>query len=330
MYFRNSRVSYWEILAGRREAISSPRPDQLIGSRAGDPADLRTCTTRAYIALAPGLSIYDWDSPERVVPSPPLIRNGPFTEIRAAPNPTAAVFGLTQRRRVGSPDQSIWQALRDAQKAAIYRVEAPGVRIKNCSSDGRFAGGLLELRHKGELARRALDFAAAGTERWELFVTAMEGDVRRGSKAGAASEWPTLEAHFDVRVAAVELPDDSNLRSIRADWSLIGSCPRLEALVSSGSLRLTYVGQSQVRILDLLRMRDARSHKVGWRVACFLAREASRDLVSLLGKADLDWFSIRRKSGFKDWLKFATAVLGALSGLGSVSWLLAQLFGWLK
>lgn len=221
-----------------------------------------------------------------------------------------------QRRRAGSPDQSIWQLFKDAQRVAIYRVEAPGVRIKNCRSDGRFAGGLLELRRKGELARRALDFA---TERWELIVTAMAGDVAGASKGGATSAWSTLEAHFDARVAAVELPDDSTLRSIRADWSFIGSCPRLEALVSSGSLRLTYVGQSQVQLRDLLTMRDARDHRVGWRVACFLAREALRDL-----------FSIRGKRGFKDWLKFATAMLGALSGLGSLSWLLAQLLGWLK
>ncbi|HET8861623.1 MAG TPA: hypothetical protein VFM94_00040 [Solirubrobacterales bacterium] len=221
-----------------------------------------------------------------------------------------------QRRRAGSPDQSIWQALRDAQRAAIYRVEAPGVRIKNCSADGLFAGGLLELRRKGELARRALDFA---TERWEVIVTAMAGDVAGASKSGAASEWSTLESQFDARVVAVELPDDSGRHAIRADWSFVGSCPRLEALVSSGALRFTYVGQSQVRLRDLLTMRDVRGRRVGRRVAWFLAREVLRDL-----------FSIRGKSGFKDWLKLATAMLGAVSGLGSLSWLIAQLFGWLK
>jgi hypothetical protein len=220
-----------------------------------------------------------------------------------------------QRRRVGSPDQSIWQAFRDAQRAAIYVVEAPGVRIKSCSSESLFVGGLLELRRKGELARRAVGFA---TERRELIVTAMTGDINGASKGGA-SEWSTLEAHFDARVAAVELPDDSTLRSIRTGWAFIGSCPRLEALVSSGSLRLIYVGQSRVRLRDLLVMSDARGRRVGWRVACFLAREALRDL-----------FSIRGKSGLADWLKLATAMLGALSGLGSLSWLLAQLLGWLK
>jgi len=308
------------------EEISSPRPDQLIGSRAGDPADLRTCTTRSYIALPRGLSIYDWDSRQRAIPSPPLIRNGPYTELRVAPNPAAAVFGLLHRRLAGSPGQSLWEALRDSQKAAIYQVEAPGVRVKDCNADGRFAGGLLELRRKGGIAQRALDFA---TERWEL-MTAMTGDVAGASKRGAASEWSTLEAHFDTRVAAVELPDDSGLRSIQADWSLVGSCPRLEALVSSGSLRLTFVGQSQVRTLDLLRMTDARGRRVGWRVACFLVRRASSDLLSIWAERVSEWLSVQSKSGFKDWLKFAMAVLGALSGLGSVSWLLAQLLGWLR
>ena len=251
-----------------------------------------------------------------MIPSPPLVRNGPFTELRFAPNPTAAVFGVMQRRRAGSPDQSIWQVFKDAQRAAIYLVEAPGVRIKDCSSDGLFAGGLLELRRKGELARRALDFA---TERWELIVTAMAGDVAGPAKGGSPSEWSTLEAHFDAPVAAVELPDDSSLGSIRPDWSFVGSCPRLDSLVSNGSMRLTYVGRSQVRLRDLLTMRDARDRRVGWRVAGFLAREALRDL-----------FSIRGKSGFKDWLKLATAMLGAISGLGSLSWLLAQLLGWLR
>jgi len=286
---------------------------------------LRTCTTRSYIALPLGLSIYDWDARQRAIPSPPLIRNGPYTELRIAPNPAAAVFGLMHRRLVGSPRQPVWEALGDARRAAIYQVEAPGVRIKACNSDGRFAGGLLELRRKGVLAQRALDFA---TERWEL-ITAMTGHVSGASKGGAASEWSTLEAHFDARVAAVELPDDSGLRSIRADWSLVGSCPRLEALVSSGSLRLTFVGQSQVRTLDLLRMRDARGCGVGWRVACFLVRRASSDLLSIWAKRASEWLSAQRKSGFKGWLKFVMAVLGALSGLGSISWLLAQLLGWL-
>jgi hypothetical protein len=220
------------------------------------------------------------------------------------------------RRLGGSRDQPIWEILGDAQKAAIYQVEAPGVRIKDCNSDGRFAGGLLELRRKGGLAQRALDFA---TERWEL-MTAM---------GGAASEWSTMEAHFDARVAAVELPDDSGLRWVQADRSLVGSCPRLEALVSSGSLRLTFVGQSQVRTLDLLRMRDARGRRVGWRVACFLARRASGDLLSIWAERASEWLSAQRRSGFKGWLKFVMAVLGALSGLGSISWLLAQLLGWL-
>jgi hypothetical protein len=250
------------------------------------------------------------------VPSPPLVRYAPFTELRLAPNPAAAVFGLMQRRRRGSPDQSIWQAFKDAQGAAIYLVEAPGVRIKNCCADGLFAGGLLELRRKGALAQRALDFA---TERWELIVTAMAGDVAGPAKGGAPSEWSALEAHFDARVAAVELPDDSTARSIRAEWSFVAPCSRLNALVSNGALRFTYVGQAQVRLRDLLRMSDARGRRVGWRVAYFLAREATNDV-----------FSIRGKRGFKDWLKFATAMLGALSGLGSLSWLLAQLLGWLK
>jgi len=293
------------------EEISSSRSDQLIGSRAGDPADLRICTNPSYIGLAPGLSIYSWDLRERAVPSPPRIQNGPFTELRLAPSPAAAVFGLMLRRRSGSL-QSIWQVLRDAQRSAIYRVEAPGVRIKDCRSDSRLAGGLLELRKEGELARKGLDLAADGRERTAMGAAAgVEGNYEERTRS---EEWTTLDGYFDGAVAAIELPDDSKLRLVRADWALVGSSPRLEALVADGSLSLIYVGKSQVRLRDLLRMRDVSGRRAGGRVAYFLARETASDL-----------FSFRRRSGFKDWLKLATALVGALSGLGSLSWLLSQL-----
>jgi hypothetical protein len=281
----------------------------LVGSRAGDPADLRTCTAASYLGLAPGLPVHGWNRAERVIHAPPQARHGPFTELRLAPNPTAAVFGLMLRRRCGS-HQSIWQVFKDAQKAAIYRVEAPGVRIKDCNSDGRFAGGLLELRQQGELARQGLGLAQSrGRD-----APSTAADVDAEGESAMSGAWTTLDAYFDAMVAAVELPDDSKIRSIRADWALVGSSPRLEALVADGSLRLVYVGRSRVRVGDLLRMRDACERRVGGRVALFLLREVAHDL-----------FAVRRKRGLADWLKFATAVLGVLSGLGSLSWLLSKL-----
>ncbi len=245
------------------------------------------------------------------MPAPPLAENAPFTELRLAPEPAAAVFGMVQRLRRGS-NQSIRQALTNAQRAAIYRVEAPGVRIKDCHSDSRLVGGLLELRKEGELARERLGLAAEGRERVAMGAA---GGIEDDSEGRTMSEeWSALDAHFDDAVAAVELPDDSKFRSIKADWALVGSSTRLEALVASEVLRLPYVGKSRVRLRDLLLMRDVNGRKSGARVALYLARETARDL-----------FSVRRKSGFKDWLAFATALLGALSGLGSLSWLLSQL-----
>jgi hypothetical protein len=68
-----------------------------------------------------------------------------------------------------------------------------------------------------------------------------------------------------------------------------------------------------VRLRDLFRMKDVTGRWAGGRVACYLAREVARDL-----------FSIRNRTGFTGWLKLATALLGAISGLGSLSWLLSQ------
>jgi len=190
------------------------------------------------------------------------------------------------RRRVDSL-QSIWSVLKDARGAAIYRVEATGVRIKDCHSDSRLANGMLELRREGELARRGLD---AGT---------------------TSEEWRTLDGHFDAMVAAVEVPDDAKLQ---VDRALVGASLRLEALTGDGSLRPVYVGRSQVGLRDLLRIRDVKGRRAGRRVACLLTRETASDL-----------FSLRRRSSFGDWVKLVIAVAGAISGLGSLSWLLSQL-----
>lgn len=293
------------------EEIPSLRPDELIGSRTGDPADLHICTGPSYVALPAGLSAYDFDSPERSVPAPPSVENGPFTELRLAPSPAAAVFALLARMRRASR-RSIWQQLWDALKAAIYRVEAPGVRIRDCHSDGRLVGGLLALRKEGELARERLGLAAEGRERVAMGAAGvMENDWEDGSMS---EEWTTLDDYFNEAIAAVELPDDSKPRSIKADWALVGSVPRLKAVANARILSMNYMGESRVRLRDLFLMRDVAGRRAGGRVSCFLVREMARDL-----------FSVRNRTGFTDWLKLVTALLGALSGLGSFSWLLSQL-----
>lgn len=283
----------------------------MIGSRAGDPADLYICTGPSYIALPVGLSIYDWDSPERTVPAPPPVENGPFTELRLAPSPAAAVFGLVRRRRHGS-SQSVLQVLRDAQRAGVYRVEAPGVRIKDRHADSRLVDGVVGLRKEGELALERLDHAPENRERVAMGAAGGLDDDSEDRRM--SEEWATFDACFNDTVAAVQVPDDSELHAIKTDWPLVGSSPRLEALGASDSLTFVYLGKSVVRLRDLLWMRDVHGRWAGWRFVSYIAGEIARDL-----------FSIRRKGGLRDWLKFGTALLGAVSGLASLSWLLSLL-----
>lgn len=253
----------------------------------GDSADLRACIAPSYVAFTANRPVNGWRAPERAIPAPTSLRNGPYTELRLATSPAAAIFGRIVRRRAGSPSQSIRQLLRDRRNIAVYRIEAPGVRVKDRRTDGRFAGGLLELRKRGELARLG---------------------PPRDRAAGVG--WWVLEDCFDDRVAAVELPDDSTLHWPPVERSLVCSTPRLEALEADGSLRMAYVSQDRVRLGDLLRIRDVRGRRVGFRVAAFLLRELARDS-----------FSLRGRVTSADWIKFSGALLSALSAL---YWLLSQ------
>lgn len=242
----------------------------------------------AYVGFAAGQPVSNWPAPERAIPAPPSVRHGPFTELRLATSPAAVVFGRIVRRRAGSPTQSIRQLLRDRRNVAIYRIEAPGVRVMDRRSDGRFAGGLLELRKRGELAR-----------------------LRSARDGAAGVGWTVLEGCFEDSVAAVELPDDSTLHSLTVERSLVGSTRRLEALEFDGSLKMVYVRQSRVRLRDLLWIRDVRGRGVGARVGAYLLRELARDS-----------FSLRGRVTFADWIKFSGGLLSALSAL---YWLLSQI-----
>jgi hypothetical protein len=307
--FRNERVLElgFRHLQEQGEEISAPRSDQLIGSKSGDPADLRICTQPAYVALPYGVSIYSWDAPGRAIQAPQPIENGPFTELNVARNPAAAVFGLLQRHCEGS-ERPIWEVFKDVQGAAIYRLDAPGVRVKDCRADGRLVGGPFELRRERRLAR-GLGFALGDRERPATGASTGEDGSARDA---LSTDWRTLDGYFDQAIAAVAVPDSSKRGSIRADWALVGSSPRLEALVVDGSLSPIYMGRPRVRLSDLWRMRDVDGRRARARVVLFLVREGAKDV-----------FSVRRLSGFRDWLRFATAAAGAV---GSLSLLISQLF----
>jgi hypothetical protein len=315
LYLGKQKGLIWVFCVLRGGDISQPHSDELVGARADDPLNLHVCRIPTYIALAAGIPAYDWRSPTREVPAPPLVKNGPFTELRLAPSPAAAVLDMIRERRSGSA-QSMGQVLKDVQEAAIFRVEAPAVRILDCHSDGRLVGGVPELRKEGELARQRLGLPADDRERVASGAAAVV-DPDREDRA-VSEEWTALDAYFEQTVAAVQVPDTSKAHAIKSVWPLVGSIPRLETLVADHYLKLVFVGQSEVGLRELLRVRDVTGRKAHWHVAYFLAREMAHDL-----------FSIRRKSGFGDWLKFATALLGALSGVGSISWLLSELISML-
>ena len=286
----SQKIPSWKTAVSRGGEISLQGPEELIGSKEGDSADLRACMAPSYVGFPASQPVNSWRAPERAIPAPPSLRHGPFTELRLATSPAAVVFGRIVRRRIGSPSQSIRQLLRDRENVAIYRIEAPGVRVKDRRTDGRFAGGLLELRKRGELARLG-----------------PPGD------GAAGVGWRVLEDCFEDSVAAVELPDDSTRHSLTVERSLVCSTRRLEALEADGLLKLIYVGPSRVGLIDLLGIRDVRSRCVGLRVAAFLLRELARDS-----------FTLRGRVTFADWIKFSGALLSSLSVL---YWLLSQILG---
>lgn len=278
-------------------------PAMLIGAKRHDPADVRPCGTRGSLVIGSGLSVHDWEAANRLVPAPPGLEEGPFAELRLAPNPAAAVAAAIERRRVGS-EQPIWSVVRDVLGSAFYSVDAAGVRIKNCSADSRLSGGSLGLRREGEAARYRL-------EERRLVSPGNSGAAEEGAFAPLSRAWATLAAHFEETVAAVEIPADSTLWRTKPDWCLIVSVPRVRALEDEGSLRFHYLGVSAVRLRDLWSLRDVDDRWAGGRFAIYLARELLRDL-----------FSLRRQQRPLEWLRFTAALLGFASG---VAWLLSEL-----
>lgn len=284
-------------------------PGMLVGAKTHDSADVRPCRTEGSLILGTGVRLHEWDGPGRLVPAPPRVEEGPFTELRLAPSHAAAAAAAIGRRRAGS-EQPIWSVVCDVLDSAFYVVEAAGVRIKDRHGDSRLVDGALGLRQEGENARERLV-----REEREL-VSSLPGATADGENGTApmSEEWMALDAYFEEAVAAVEIPGDSVLRGVRFDWCLIASIPRLEALMDQGALRFRYVGTAGVRFRELLAVREVGGGFAGTRFSYFLARELGRDLLS-----------VRRQQGVRDWLRFAGAVLGFASSIGGIGWLLSQL-----
>lgn len=280
---------------------------ELVGEKAGDPADIKICLRKSYLALAPGHEAYEWESPSRVIPNLQQVKSGPLTELHLARSPAAGVVGMVVRLRESS-DQSIIQIFKDARRAAIYRVRAPGVRIKDGRFDGRLVDGARGLRKEGEQAQERLEDRA-------LVPTGSGATSDDAAEIGISTLWSTVEDGFLEKVAAIELPDEALHPTLKVDWPLIGSVRRLEALTKDNLFKLEYVGQSCVTWRDFLRLRDIGKKPAGLRFVYYLARGAAHDFVSLT-----------RKSGIRDWLGFAGGLLAFLSSLGSLGWLLSQLF----
>lgn len=275
-------------------------PRTLVGSNRGDAADVLACMHERFMALPPGVSPYEWEAPGRAIPNPPNVEGGPFVEIRLARSPAAAWAGEILRR-VASGEQPIWQILKDVAHHAIFRIEAPGARIKNRHSDGALVGGPLALRKEGEEA------AVYDEDRSLVTPGGTTASEQREREPGISREWQAIDAHFREQILAVVLPDDSPPSMIRPDWPTIASVPRLEALIDEGLLKLVYESGCRMRIRDFLSLTDAAGNPVGHRFAYFLVRQLAHD-----------FFSPRRKRSRRDWLTLALALLpplGAIAGL---------------
>jgi hypothetical protein len=215
-------------------------------------------------------------------------------------------------RRRASSEQPIWQVVLDVLACAFYVAIATGVRIKDRHSDSHLTGGTFGLRREGEFAQSTLV-----QEERELVTPGVgtSGEAEPG-EGPISHEWTAINVYFEEAVVAIEIPSESALRTIKADWCLLVSVPRIELLEEAGALRFDYIGTSVVRFRDLLKVRDISGAPAGGRLVYFLARELAHDV-----------FSVRRQQGFKEWLRFATASLGCLSSLGGIGWLLSQLAG---
>jgi hypothetical protein len=283
--------------------------DGLIGAHAGDAADVRPCDTEGVTILAVGFSAQEWRGAERLVLAPPQAEGGPFAELRIAPSGAAAVVAAIGRRRAGS-QQPIWQVVRDVMGCAFYVVRGTGIRVKDRHKDSRLVGGTPGLRKEGEYARARLPME----ERERVVPGAgVAADGETESIAPMSAEWTTLVEHFRESIAGVEIPSESALKTIKADWCLVISIPRIERLESDGALCLDYIGTSIIRFRDLLKVRDVNGKRAGGRFAYFLARELAHDV-----------FSVHRQRGFRDWLRFTTAMLGCASSLGGLGWFFSQ------
>lgn len=258
--------------------------------------------------LGSGMRIHHWSGTDRLVVAPPQAERGPYTEMRLAPSPVAAVAAAIGRRRASS-EQPIWRIVQDVQGSAVYAVRATGVRIKDRHSDSHLVGGTRALRKEGENARSRL----VREDRELVASRARASTEEADGRAPMSEEWMTLDAYFEEQVAAVEIPSDSGLRTIKADWCLVASIPRLEKLEGSGALQTQYLGTGVVGLRDLLSFRDVEGEPAGGRFAYYLAREAAHDV-----------FSLRRQSGLRDWLRFFAASLGSVSSLGGLGWLLSR------
>jgi hypothetical protein len=277
-------------------------PRQLVGRRHNDPADVVACMDERYLSLPAGVSAFDWRAPGRLIPDPPSVAGGPFTEIRLAGTPDAALAGQIVRRVVSS-EQPIWQVLRDVRGYSLYRVEAPGVRIKDCHADSRLSRGLLALRKEGE------DAQVHEEERTAVALGAAASPESHESEGIRSIEWQTVDRCFRELIAAVSLPDDLPRPKIRLDRPVIASVPRLDGLADQGLLSISYVGRRRIGLRDLLRLTDAAGRPAGWRFARFLARRLAHDFLSP-----------RRQRRLRDWIALVAALLtsaGAIAGLVS-------------
>ncbi len=268
----------------------------LLGHRGDDPADIWACMHDRFCTCPPGISPYDWDAPGRLLPNPPSVEGAPFTEIWLAETPEAAWAGEILRR-VASSEQPIWQVLKDVRKYPMYRVEAAGVRIKDRHSDSRLVGGPTTLRKEGEEAE-------VPDESLIALVMLNSGLDAEGT---ISPEWRAIDKYFREPIVAIFLPHNSPHRTLRLDWPVVGSIPRLETL-SEGPLSLIYLGERRMRVRDLRRLVDITGKPAGRRFAYFLARELAHD-----------FFSPRRKRSVRDWATLGTVLtsLGAIAGLAS-------------
>ena len=288
--------------------MEEPDAREFVGSSPADRRGLRACETESYVAVAAGISAYDFEHPGRVVPNPPEIEHETFTELHLAPSPAAALVGTILRLRKGS-DQSIRQILTDAKARALYRVRAPGVRIKDGSHDAALTQGLVGLRREGEqtqdrLGDRALAVVGGGS-----------GD-ELADERGTPLAWAVVAAAFEEKIAALEMPDEGIHPTLKTDWTLLASVDRLELLIDDRLFWFEFLGQGRVGWRDFLRLRDLRGRRAGARFLYYLGREAAHDFISLT-----------RKNGLRDWLRFVTVLIGLITAYGGlIAFVLSRIF----